>query len=81
MYCLLTVLLSCRDCYLCFLGLLAGVHKDVLDCKLGGGCIDLFVFIEEVELVSETFEGANQLFLVVVANCTYGKGYVSGVLL
>ena len=38
--------------------------EDVFDCKLGGDCIGFLVCIDEVELVGEALEGADELFLV-----------------
>ena len=70
-----------RDCFLFFLSFLVRVHEDVLDRKLGGGCIDVLGWVQKVELVGEAFEAADELLRVVVANGTYSRGYVRGVLL
>ena len=65
-----------QDCFLFFLSFLVRVLEDAFDRELGGGCIDVFVWRDEVELVGEALESADEFPLVVVVNGAYSKGYV-----
>ena len=86
-YFLLVDVISLRKCYLfascCLFGLLllVSVLKDFFNCELGGDCIDMPAFVEDVELGGEALEAAYELLLVVVVGGTYGTEHVCGMLL
>ena len=65
-----------QDCFLFFLSFLVRVLEDAFDRKLGGGCINVLVCRDEVELVGEALEGADEFPLVVVVNGAYSEDYV-----